>query len=136
MYDMTTSYKSHIVPAGRYWLGDPCYIIKDHDWLQFCNGFSFAENSGNTYIELDDSIKVLAFSTYHGDGCYLDQHGNSYYVDAGLIGLIPWEYTEKFTEKDSTEYFSLSNVVEFTEDTLCFTADGILTFGNYIIDTK
>jgi hypothetical protein len=53
-----------------------------------------------------------------------------------MIGLVPWDYTQKFTEKDSTEYFSLSNVVEFTEETLCFTNDGILTFGNYIIDTK
>lgn len=136
MYDMITSYKSYIVPAGKYWLGDPCYIIKDHDWLHFCNEHSFNETEVNSCITLSDGTPVLAFSTYHGDGYYLDQHGNQYCVDAGLIGLVPWEYTEKFTEKDSTEYFSLSNVVDFTEDTLCFTADGILTFGNYIIDTK
>ena len=133
---MITSYKSYIVPAGKYWLGDPCYIIKDKDWLHFCNQHSFNDTEGNPSVALHDNTLVLAFSTYHGDGHYLDQHGNSYAVDAGLIGLVPWEYTEKFTEKDSTEYFSLSNVVEFTEDTLCFTADGILTFGNYIIDTK
>ena len=136
MYDMTTTYKSYIVPAGKYWLGDPCYIIKDSHWLQFCNEFSIGENEGNTYITLEDNTKILAFSTYHGDGYYLDQHGNGYAVDAGLIGLIPWSYTEKFSKKDSTEYFSLSNVVEFAEETLCFTTDGILTFGNYIIDTK
>ncbi len=133
---MMTSYKSYIVPAGKYWLGDPCYIIKDQDWLHFCNEHSFNETEVNSCVSLSDGTPVLAFSTYYGDGCYSDQHGNSYPVDAGLIGLVPWEYTEKFTEKDSTCYLSLSNVVEFTEDTLCFTADGILTFGNYIIDTK
>jgi len=137
---MITSYKSYIIPAGKYWLGDPCYIIRDKDWLHFCNKYSFNDAEGNHCVTLQDNISVLAFSTYHGDGCYLDQHGNSYPVDAGLIGLVPWEYTEKFTEnfteKDSTEYLTLSNVVEFTEDTLCFTTDGILTFGNYIIDTK
>jgi hypothetical protein len=136
MYDMTTTYKSYIIPAGKYWLGDPCYVIKDQDWLVFCNEYSSNDTEGNAYVTLPDSTPVLAFSTYHGDGFYMDQHGNEYCVDAGLIGLIPWSYTEKFTEKDSTEYFSLSNVVEFTEETLCFTADGILTFGNYIIDTK
>lgn len=136
MEDMATTYKSYIVPSGKYWLGDPCYVIKDSHWLKFCNEYSFGDTESNTYINLDETTKVLAFSTYHGDGCYLDQHGNSYPVDAGMIGLVPWEYTQKFTEKDSTEYLSLSNVVEFTEDTLCFTADGILTFGNYIIDTK
>lgn len=133
---MTATYKSYIVPAGKYWLGDPCYIIKDNQWLNFCNELSLQEDKGNCFVPLEEEVKVLAFCTYHGDGCYLDQHGNSYPVDAGLIGLIPWEYTEKFTEKDSTEFLSLSNIVEFTEDTLCFTADGILTFGNYIIDTK
>jgi hypothetical protein len=99
MYDMMTSYKSYIVPAGKYWLGDPCYIIKDQDWLHFCNEHSFNETEFNSCVALSDGTPVLAFSTYYGDGCYSDQHGNSYPVDAGLIGLVPWEYTEKFTEK-------------------------------------
>jgi len=136
MCDMTTSYKSYIIPAGKYWLGDPCYVIQSKDWLHFCNEYSFNDTENNAYLTLPDNTPVLAFSTYHGDGHYIDQHGNEYPVDAGLIGLIPFDYTEKFSEKELTNYSSLGTVVEFAEETLCFTADGILTFGNYIIDTK
>lgn len=135
MNDMTATYKSYIIPAGKYWLGDPCYVIRSNDWIEFCNEFSSEEDKDNSYIKLKD-VNVLAFPTYHGDGCYSDQNGNQFSVDAGLIGLVPHEYLENSSESDSTSYDHLGTVVEFAEDTLCFTVDGILTFGNYIIDTK
>lgn len=136
MNDMTATYKSYIVPAGKYWLGDPCYVIRSNDWLQFCNEYSWQEDKDNSSVTLENGINVLAFSTYYGDGCYNDQHGNEFSVDAGLIGLVPHEYLENDFESNSTTYAHLGTVVEFSEDTLCFTVDGILTFGNHIIDTK
>ncbi len=133
---MTTTYKSHIVPAGKYLLGDPCYVIRDKDWLDFCNQHSYNETDNNACVTLNDSTQVVAFSTYYGDGCYTDQNGNSFPVDAGLIGLVPISYIEESTQKNLTDYRDLCTLVEFEEDALCFTVDGILTFGNYIIDTK
>ena len=93
-------------------------------------------DSNNACVTLNDSTQVVAFSTYYGDGCYTDQNGNSFPVDAGLIGLVPISYIEESTQKNLTDYRDLCTLVEFEEDALCFTVDGILTFGNYIIDTK
>lgn len=31
------------LPAGRYFIGDPCYVIADSDWIEFCD-LSFDKN--------------------------------------------------------------------------------------------
>ena len=33
----------------------------------------------------------IALPSAYGDGCYEDDHGNCYGVDAGVIGLVPLE---------------------------------------------
>lgn len=126
-------YKSFVIPAGKYYLCDPCYIISDsRDWMDFLEACSTEDNAGHSghYEALSDGTKILAFST-PGDGSYSDQQGNSYSVDSGLLGLIPYSYSP-----DQEGIERLGKQVEFLEDTLCFTRDGILTFGNYIIDTE
>jgi hypothetical protein len=127
-------YKSFVIPAGKYYLCDPCYILEDaDDWLAFLDACATEGSSSLSghYEEIPGGTKILAFSTAHGDGGYQDQHGNSYGVDSGLLGLIPCSYSP-----DRTDIEKLGKQVEFLEETLCFTKDGILTFGNYIIDTE
>jgi hypothetical protein len=147
---MKNVYRSFIVPTGKYWLTDPCYVItKSDDWLAYlkncdeedianleinaevprdlANAISYTLNGH--YLELPNGMKVLSFSTYCGDGGYTDQLGNSYSVDSGLLGLVPYDYSPDYEPNGAGQ------LVEFTEDALCFTRDGILTFGTYIIDT-
>jgi hypothetical protein len=119
---LAISSKSVVVPAGRYVLGDPCYVVPDKDWgdlLASCNYF-------NQPVGSVGDFKVLSFVTKWGDGCYQDNNGNTYPVDAGMIGLVPFAYAE--TESDSV-------IVSFSEPTLCQDDDGILKFGSYVIDT-
>jgi len=82
-----------LVPAGQYYISDPCYIIKDEDWYTLLDSCNFFNNP----IGDIKGFKCYASSTAFGDGEYFDQNGNSYSVDSGLIGLVPVDYTEHNT---------------------------------------
>jgi hypothetical protein len=119
----TKIYTEVTIPAGRYYLGDPCYVIRDEDWiplLENCNYFI------DRPVGEVGGYQILAFSTKHGDGTFHDQQKNEYDVDAGVIGLVPVAYGGK--EHDSRE-------VEFKSPTLCWNDDGVLHFGSIIINT-
>lgn len=134
-------YRSFVVPAGKYFLCDPCYVIDTpSDWMRFLNKCADKDDSeydlngdvcNGHYEELPEGTKVLAFATSYGDGTYTDQHGNQYPVDSGLLGLVPFKYAP-----DTKDIDKFGKIIEFGEETLCFTKDGILTFGSYIIDTE
>lgn len=113
------------VPAGTYWLGDPCYAIED-GWERFLDEGIFA---GGPIGPLGKNGEALAFGTAYGDGCYEGSDGNHYAVDAGLIGLVPVKHAEK-TPNDK-----LSKKVTFTEPTLCTNRNGLMKFGSITIDT-
>ena len=114
-----------IVPPGKYVLGDPCYVVPQEDWqplLESCDYF-------NLPVGLCKGFQVLGFSTKYGDGTYADNQHRHYPVDAGLIGLVPIEYAIGVDPE-------LSQVVEFKNSTTCTrTSDGVLTFGNIVINT-
>jgi hypothetical protein len=73
------------IPAGTYFVGDPCYSF-DKKWDGILEQTDFFEKP----VALDESGKpfAVAFNTAYGDGTYLDRHGRSYLVDAGLLGLV------------------------------------------------
>lgn len=82
-------------------------------------------------IVFDNGIKTVHFSTAYGDGFYEDQNGNLYAVDAGLIGCIR---IKDITDKQAD--LTCGNVVNFDYDFECESNDGVLCFGNIVIDTK
>jgi hypothetical protein len=51
-------------PKGKYWIGDPCYVIGAEGWN-------------------------WQHHTYLGDGAYDDQDGREYLVDSGTLGCFP-----------------------------------------------
>ena len=73
------------VPAGTYWLGDPCYAVPDADWMPLLNSCDFFNHPKGTVR----GHHVYASGTRWGDGQYRGTDGHSYPVDAGLIGLVP-----------------------------------------------
>lgn len=69
------------LPAGDYFIGDPCYVIPDDIW---------SEIHGSTYGEvMTDGIRWVINSTHSGDGVYKGSNGYSYSVDAGTLGMVP-----------------------------------------------
>ena len=115
---------SIIVPAGRYYLGDPCYVIRDNDWIPLLENCNYFIDQPVGYI---GGYEIVAFSTKHGDGVYFDKGGRKYGVDAGLIGLVPVAYGGR--EHQNRE-------VEFESPTLCWNDDGVLHFGRITINTN
>lgn len=118
------SNKAVIVPAGTYMLGDPCYFVPRKDWMELLKSSDYF----NSPVGVTNGNQVFAFNTAHGDGIYSDNLGNCYPVDAGLIGLTPFDYTTDTSER-------LGNLVTFAEYTICSCEDGVLTFGDIVINT-
>lgn len=114
-----------MVPAGKYVLGDPCYVVPHAHWDELLSSCDFF----NRPVGCFKGIEVLGFSTRWGDGTYADNKHRYYPVDAGLIGLVPFEYAIDINPK-------LSHVIEFKDSTTCVRySEGILVFGDIRIDT-
>lgn len=123
-----------IVPAGTYFLGDPCYAVPDDYWNEVLNS-SDHFSSPEADIEVEGKkFTVYAFSTAHGDGSYDGSDGFTYSVDAGLIGLVPVELMEHLKEDEKPADW-LGTYVTFDDETEISADDGKLTFGNIVIDT-
>lgn len=113
-----------LVPAGRYYLGDPCYCFDKswHDLLDTCDTF-------NQPIGKVGTRSILGFRTAYGDGLFTGSDGRQYGVDAGLIGLVPHGAQERRPVK-------LSRTITFKEETLCKNEFGKMTFGDIVINTR
>lgn len=119
--------------AGKYVLGDPCYCFgngKESDdlWQKLLENCEYFEKP----IGEINGVKILGFSTAHGDGTYQGTNGFEYPVDAGLIGLVPFDFAISQVEEIDE---ALHNVVEFSEDFECSNYNGVMVFGEIHIDT-
>jgi|688.fasta_scaffold143817_2 hypothetical protein len=72
------------MPAGQYWVGDLCYVLRDQ-WQEVCEILAGGVNGVHT---LEDGTQFACFSTAWGDGIYEDGSCNDYAVDAGIIGCV------------------------------------------------
>lgn len=112
--------------AGKYYVGDLCYVINDKhwdelgeqtDWFQKGNNFQFKEQT------------VFVSGTAHGDGRFSDNSGRVYCVDAGLIGVIPFDVIDDNFEGKGGQ------IIEFEKDFTAHEGKGIFYIGNIEIDT-
>ena len=72
--------RTGMMPAGRYWVGDLCYVLHD--------AWDGAWRCGDGVHALADGRRIAMFATTHGDGTYYDDDGNCYGVDSGTLGCI------------------------------------------------
>ena len=86
-------------PAGKYYIGDLCYVLPDSIYENVFGGYEYANglyrnnNAGSTQI-------FMIGGTSDGDGKYDGSDGNSFCVDAGIIGICPVSMIAK--EKESS----------------------------------
>lgn len=127
--EMTSDGETVTVPAGKYFLSDPCYVIQDDEW----DGWLTAtgnDNRQSVFIgQTPTGAWAMAFSTAFGDGVYADGQGRTYGVDSGMIGLVPVDYNPTAGEE----------IVEFATDVECYIEEPgsghILHFGSVAIRT-
>lgn len=117
------------MPAGDYYVGDPCYAVPNDRWMEWLEAADFMACTGRDELlvaELDGKT-IVGVSTAYGDGLYPGSDGGEYPVDAGLLGVTPVEV--------ATETPFGSRRVTFTEDFICRYDDGTVILGSIEIDT-
>ena len=117
-----------ILPKGKYYIGDPCYIF-DESWSSILEQTDFFRNDNPIF----GISNFFVHSTYWGDGTFNDTKGNNFAVDSGLIGILPYELLsidKVLDEKDT--YFLIK---EFDSSFAVSYDEGVFIFGDIYIDT-
>lgn len=115
------------LPAGKYYIGDPCYVIDDEVWGEFLDPFWSSRPAG---VFDFDGHTCACFNTAWGDGQYkLEPIGDWLPVDAGIIGAIPAVLCTRGGAHDGA-------MVEFDEPFTCQAVNGKLYFGEYSVETN
>lgn len=126
------------VPAGKYFVGDPCYAVKDNDaWQDFVERMFKDSPAGETVSGvMMNGYPVVGVGTMYGDGEYFDvNHNRSFPVDAGLIGVVDMRVAAQngVTESDLKD---MGHVINFDEEVrLARTDDGDILIHNITIPT-
>ena len=102
------------LPAGKYYIGDPCYVIAEDRWSDFCDA-SYPPGAGvnarGIAVTEFDGHPMYAHGTAYGDGSYLGSDGVSYGVDAGMLSVVPIALVS-----DMSEAKRLGSIVTFNHD--------------------
>ena len=128
-----------VLPAGKYWIGDPCYVFPNEGpmggkWDELLDEANFFEDV--SYAELDNGeIKVWAASTAYGDGVYGGSNGKLFPVDAGLLGIVPQE-TVDYLGRTGNDLDHCGLFIEFNESFIVQSRGGNFRFGHIQIDTQ
>lgn len=128
-----------MMPAGKYYVGDLCYVMTDDEWDEFCYLTIVSNECVDGEFQFKDGRRFATYGTMYGDGEYLDQYGNRYSVDAGLIGCIRVEDIRANKYADISE---LGAIVEFETDFVTGGGRGFddwggtIQFGKIAIETN
>ena len=114
------------MPAGRYYVGDLCYLLSD-EWGDVCNLIIQDHQCLEGKFTLPDGRDFVMFNTLYGDGSYDDNEGREYGVDSGSIGcmLVP---------EDAPEVRG-GNCITFRYPFETYSTNGTLVFGPIRIET-
>jgi hypothetical protein len=83
------------LPAGRYYIGDPCNALKDEIYTRIW-GAIYDYKEGKFTINDND---FLVHSTHGGDGTFYDHRKRKYIVKSGMISVISMELIDSSEEK-------------------------------------
>lgn len=118
------------MPAGRYYVGDLCYVMSDEQWEEVCELTIDGNNCLEGIFTMKDGTRFAMYSTEYGDGRYPDLEGNQYSVDSGTIGCVLVSSAKKDPD------IGLGNVIEFPEEFETRRNRGTIHFGHTRINTR
>ena len=113
--------------AGKYYVGDLCYVLSDNEWQEVCQLMSY--DNGMEKLKLSSGKEICLSNTAYGDGTYTDEEGREYWVDSGTIGCVLVSDMSKNHNGEG------GNIIDFPNHFNCFENDGTLAFGNVVIKT-
>lgn len=123
------------MPAGRYYIGDLCYVMHD-EWNEVCDLFFPPEDTTGRGRDgefvLKDGRRFASFGTAYGDGEYVSNIGTRHGVDSGSIGCI---LVSDIRDNTYADIERLGAVVEFDQPFEVSEDQGLLIFGHVQIET-
>ena len=122
------------MPAGRYYIGDLCYVMHN-EWHEVCDLFFPLDQvvrDVNGEFTLKDGRRFVSFGTAYGDGTYQSNISTSHSVDSGSIGCIRVEDIRDNTYADIEQ---LGAIVEFDAPFEVSEDHGLIQFGHVQIET-
>ena len=126
------------IPAGVYYIGDPCYPFSSgDDWGNIIDESDCFEKPMITY----KGHAVGGFGTAYGDGSYIGKmpegRAHEFPVDAGLIGFVSINLMPSdFVANLQTGEEKCGVLVEFADPwSAASWNDGIIRIGHVFIDT-
>jgi hypothetical protein len=128
------------MPAGKYYIGDLCYVMTDDEWKEICSITISGQKVIDGEFQLSDGRRFATYSTAFGDGVYHDQYGHSYSVDAGLIGCIKLEDIKYVDNYD--QFLDIGAIMEFDNSFATSGGrgdegwEGLIQFGHVMIETN
>ena len=126
------------MPAGKYYVGDLCYVMSDEEWEEFCSITIVGNKCVDGEFQFADGRRFATYGTAFGDGTYHDQYGHSYSVDAGLIGCI---LVSNIRNSKYENLLDLGAIIEFDADFATSGGrgeknwDGDIQIGHMVIET-
>ena len=118
--------------AGEYYVGDLCYVMSYEEWDEVCALTIINNKCVEGEFTLSNGRRFAIYGTRWGDGEYKSNKGTSHSVDSGTIGCILVSDIEADKFKDNE---SLGAVLDFKENFITYNNDGLLVFGNVVINT-
>jgi len=126
------------MPAGKYYVGDLCYVMNDDEWSEVCDLFFPPTDTGfpgrgvDGEFTLKDGRRFASFGTAYGDGVYRSNISTDHCVDSGSIGCIR---VEDIRADKYDDIKSLGAIVEFDQPFEVLEDQGLLVFGHVQIET-
>ena len=123
------------LPAGTYWIGDPCYVLHEV-WSEVCDLIISGHECLVGEFRLKDGRLFAMYHTAYGDGEYSDQDGHSYGVDSGSLGCVLFTGIDQSNEGNASSIArELGRVVTFEGRLSTGSLDGVVAFNQIRIDT-
>lgn len=88
-FDKENGITAEIRSNKGFYIGDVCYVLDKYLYHEVWGNEHHFEDGSIT--DPKTGLQFAVSDTAYGDGCYEDNYGNYYPVDAGCIGLIPLE---------------------------------------------
>jgi hypothetical protein len=139
--------RKHILPAGTYFIGDPCYIIRDDDdWEKIGNATNWFGCDDDIAFpdppkDWDDGLyhwngnPCFASHTRYGDGVYVISKGKrEIWVDSGTIGVT---FFDGNPPKNGGRGFWMGGIIEEHKNPFeVWEENGVFHIGKSIIHTE
>ncbi len=128
--------ETSLMPAGKYYVGDLCYLLPDDIYDEYVCSFNHDDEAVEVKAGRRKAFSAFYASTAYGDGGYSDKTGGKYSVDAGILGVVQLLSADLIAAAKKLDADGHAKVIDFPEDfRVDRDEDGTFTFGHLTIET-